>query len=296
MRPHAQTTNNIIRASDDSSEWSYNCDEASCSNATVICPTSADCHIRCDDTRACYNATIMWPDAGAGYGTLSCTGPDSCVDVNHPVPDPQKDYTLVCGQDACTTTTGGATIHCPRNADCHLTCDELRSCYQASINWPETGYGTMSCGGKEACQDVEHPIPEPNTDYTVSCGGYESCKSSTIRCPSNAICTVSCANTAACYGAKVEWYDYLGVLECAQGVNLRKSCFEVEHPVPPPNDDFSIDCLGEGTCQYGYLHCPANASCVVTCGGSYNKVWSCKQVCAHMQHPPNRLRNEKHTT
>lgn len=278
LRRHDATK--TINAPDDSSEWFYSCTEADCADATIDCPTNADCHITCDENKACYNATISWPVEAEGYGTLSCIGEESCIDVNHPVPDPDEEYSIVCGLKACTTTTGvegtspGSEMHCPRNADCHIACDGIKSCRLASIDWPESGYGTLSCDGESACTSVLHPIPEPNTDYTITCSGYAACQSSTIRCPSNARCTVICNSDSACYNAYVEWYDFLGVLECSQ--NIRSACRGVNHPIPPPNQDLSIECLNEGTCSHGTLNCPSNADCNVTCGG-LDKRWSCNQ-------------------
>eukprot|EP01083_Nonionella_stella_P190513 705558_1 len=61
------------------------CDhEGECAFASIICPQTADCHVKCIGKSACDDAVVVWPKNGTG--SIECNGPWACAGVTFPQP------------------------------------------------------------------------------------------------------------------------------------------------------------------------------------------------------------------
>ena len=251
-----------------------------CWEATIQCPSNADCHINCTGTSPtshnCAGAFIDWSNDIGTNSELTCVSATDCGDastgdsVNRPpihAPDNFQDFNLICDKETCY----GAIINCPTNANCNISCDTDHACTRAIINWPIApyGYGIISCEGYESCPGISsHPIPNPNEDYTLKCGHFNACGYSRIYCPTNANCEIQCGWVgnpvhAACLKANISWpINGNGTIIC-EG---KTSCDGVNLPIPNPNKHYYLNASYEYQYREATITCPKNADCDIICG------------------------------
>ena len=202
---HSQT---ILNAPSNITDWLLQCDSALCQDSIINCPTNANCNISCPTPQACVDATINWPIAPHGYGSISCTGYEGCKGISsYPIPDPNEDYFMDCRS---FTSCGWGTIYCPTDANCIVKCggDLGRSsyCWGAQVVWPINGIGTLQCEGLASCDSMNFPVPPPNEDFIFECGPHNAeCAGADIHCPLNANCHIICSGENACNNAQINW-------------------------------------------------------------------------------------------
>lgn len=165
-----------------------------CQMTTVICPLSAECHIRCQGPFACHDLQI---NAALSTGTLSlsCDAENEDTNSNHGVCGGIKVYgskmkwrrtnlTVSCrgGSNSCIN----AEIECPSSGHCSIDCDGTSSCESAVVRGPTDGdHLHVRCGNERSCTNATFDGRETRELQIFGCTEYESCSNMTVYCPSN---------------------------------------------------------------------------------------------------------------
>eukprot|EP01084_Bolivina_argentea_P176958 306123_1 len=171
----------------------YSPEFGSCRGMYVNCPEFAHCTINCPYTvnQLCQSAVINYRNS-QGNLTVNCGGSTS---------------------NSCFL----ATVNCPENGTCDITCDGQWSCGTALFNWDDhPGLGNLVCNsGSYACYGVEFPIPDPNQQYSLLCDASNMCSGTKIFCPVNANCDIQCTSGTSCQTATII---------CPETANCSVSC------------------------------------------------------------------------
>eukprot|EP01083_Nonionella_stella_P190516 705564_1 len=240
---------------------------SSCAQASLICPQTSDCHLKCIASKACWRTQVVWPINGTG--SIECNGYMACAGVNFPRPPPNDNYVIECGG---LLQCAGAYIICPESADCHLKCDGDTACMSPHIVWPIDGRGSIECNGYDACENVTFPLPPSDESYVVECRDTKSCRNARIICPQNTDCTLKCNGTMACYGATIVLpINGTATVECHGDTachRLQPIASKASDP-DVSNANYIVECTD---CSRSTVNCPVDANCTVKCisGSSCN--------------------------
>eukprot|EP01083_Nonionella_stella_P273458 927602_1 len=141
-----------------------------CSNATIYCPTNANCSVLCHDSESCKDSVIHCPtDADCN---VLCNGSKSCQE---------------------------AIIQCPSNGGCHISCDESYACNDAVIHWVDNEPNSIFCGVYDyACAGINFKPYNQTADFIQNCTRYATCYNATFHCPSDANCDIKCDGGDGC--------------------------------------------------------------------------------------------------
>eukprot|EP01083_Nonionella_stella_P246836 856498_1 len=217
------------------------CGFGSCESAFMSCPSNHDCNITCYQS-GCNDAHITWPTL-PGLGHIACSASTACRNIDFPIPSPNESYTLHCN---ALLQCARSRITCPTHAQCNITCSGELACSLAEIDWPLLpGLGHLGCLSQKSCELLEFPIPAPNQPYNIACSGSNACWAATLKCPTNANCTVSCIGTSACRDSTIEWpiaCETKGTLICDPTYDQNPTypaCPMTLPPTPPKYDTCS---------------------------------------------------------
>eukprot|EP01084_Bolivina_argentea_P017923 33424_1 len=107
--------------------------------------------------------------------------------------------------------------------------------------------------------------PSNDTNWSYECGPeFAACQSEIINCPTDANCNIICSGNSGCYHATINWpTNAYGTIACDGPIH--QSCFSVNFPVPPPNNDFTFACDADNECGAAEIYCPTNANCHIIC-------------------------------
>eukprot|EP01083_Nonionella_stella_P188035 692250_1 len=182
-------------------QYICDCQKFGCVDSTIItCLDDMDCHLKCNGTRSCYDAVVVWPLTGAG--SIECDGYLACYGINFPQPPPNDNYVIECGT---LFECHEASIACPQNADCHLKCIGASACFQTHIALSINGTTTIECDGDRACNALKplfNASAMSNANYVFEC---HDCFRSILNCPVYANCTVICISASSCHLTTINW-------------------------------------------------------------------------------------------
>ena len=238
-----------------------------CQDRTLRCPpTNYSCNIQCPDTESCYLSHIKWGET-AGLGTITCGGDSACRGIEFPIPDPNIPLTINCNNRyECEESI----LYCPTNANCTIICNGQRTCKATEIIWPTntSTTNTLTCDGRNACDQVDFPIPNPDISKTIICDSTSECQFATIYCPSNANCTVICSEQDSCTMTKIIWSDGMNLVNTLTCDNYTY-CEDVTKPIAlyinatDYTNDFNLICDAYGECESFIIDCPLIAGCFI---------------------------------
>eukprot|EP01084_Bolivina_argentea_P182322 314771_1 len=179
--------------------------------------------------------------------------------TNNPTPFPTTEPTPAPTTEPTPTPTGfanyftynnvfeasRATISCPDDANCIISCNEELSCIQATILCPRNYKCFIKCSAGHACLDAHIDCTESG-GCDIECTGYNSCKESFITCPINGNCDIYAHGTYTLLYAVIN-------ANHTDGGDL-VMVFDVD-------SSFGFD--------LGTVWCPKNAVCNITGYGSW---------------------------
>ncbi len=98
--------------------------------------------------------------------------------------------TIACGDGACA-----ATVECPRNIPCRVTCSGTGAC-NGGVRCHGMAACEVECSGPSSCMNEVHCDRGP---CDVECSGADACRNE-VKCKDTCACDVTCTGVGSCLG------------------------------------------------------------------------------------------------